>query len=742
MAKKKNYETPKVLHDTPVGDGRADFHFDDYAATLARLIADKKTETPLAIGVSGSWGAGKTTLLKRVQSMLKPLKDLHSDKYSGAEFINAAENPQRDYRACRTVWFNAWKYAEEDELLVALVRVIVQAMYADDFISKGAAAILDPLKDRRDVIDTVLRWFSIDTPFGSINPNTGEAKTPPLAEKTAVLDLFDEAFDRLMAAWVHRKTDVKKIDETKGVLVVFIDDLDRCLPEKTVQVLEAVKLFLDKKGCIFVLGADTEVVRAAVQRHYENAKVEGENADKYLEKVIQLKFELPPIVPDKMQAFLQKQENMDAVMQELWQTLVESAEINPRRVKSVINDVNLLWTMFKNSDPRAASVDRADFIRWQAVNHAAPDDFKKRVQEMDKELRYSFAQDAVRWGKGEGDETVNAYFEPYENYSRLKRALRNVTFSAGFNADALDAFIFLTAPAEKPRPEKAPAEMKEKAPEMPEEALEAPFEGEADPGAAEKRMREMAEQAARPAREGARTFAGLEFMPIPAGKFIMGSKEDDPDAYDDESPQHTLELPAFFMARFPVTNADYRRFAGSNFKIKTGKENHPVVRVSWEEAQKYVAWLNENHRADLPDDYRYCLPSEAEWEKAARGAYGNIYPWGNEFDKNRCNSSEAGKGGTTPVDAYPNGASPYGVLDMSGNVWEWTRSLYKPYRYNPTDGREDEQAQGARVLRGGSFDDDRRYVRCAVRYDFPVGYLINLIGFRVAASLAKRPQEA
>ena len=171
-------------------------------------------------------------------------------------------------------------------MLVALVRVIVQAMYADDFVSKGAATILDPLKDRRDVIDTVLRWFSIDTPFGSIKPNLGDAKTPPLAEKIALLDQFDEAFDRLSAAWVHRKLDVKKIDPGEGVLVIFIDDLDRCLPEKAVQVLEAVKLFLDKTGCIFVLGADAEVVRAAVESYYQNAKVTGQNAADYLEKII------------------------------------------------------------------------------------------------------------------------------------------------------------------------------------------------------------------------------------------------------------------------------------------------------------------------------------------------------------------------------------------------------------------------------------------------------------------------
>ena len=96
--------------------------------------------------------------------------------------------------------------------------------------------------------------------------NTGKPVETPFAEKSALLDLFDQAFDRLMAAWVHHKLDARGIDPQAGVLVVFIDDLDRCLPAKAVQVLEAVKLFLDKPGCIFILGADTRVVRDAVRK--------------------------------------------------------------------------------------------------------------------------------------------------------------------------------------------------------------------------------------------------------------------------------------------------------------------------------------------------------------------------------------------------------------------------------------------------------------------------------------------
>ena len=134
--------------------------------------------------------------------------------------------------------------------------------------------------------------------------NTGEPTPTAFAEKTAMLDLFDEAFNRLMAAWVHRSLDATKVEPEKGVLVVFIDDLDRCLPPKMVQVLEAIKLFMDKRGCIFLLGADTEIVRRAVEKQYTDAGVTGQGAGDYLEKIVQLRFELPPATHKTMQALL------------------------------------------------------------------------------------------------------------------------------------------------------------------------------------------------------------------------------------------------------------------------------------------------------------------------------------------------------------------------------------------------------------------------------------------------------
>ena len=173
-----------------------------------------------------------------------------------------------------------------------------------------------------------------------------------------------------------------------------------------------------------------------------------------------------------------------------------------------------------------------------------------------------------------------------------------------------------------------------------------------------------------------------EMIPIPAGEFLMGSDpRKDKDAFDSEQPQHTLYLPDYYIAKTPVTNAQYAAFVRSGYpppalwggwqQPPRGKGDHPVVRVTWHDAIAYCRWLAEMTGKS------YRLPSEAEWEKGARGSDGRIYPWGNRWDASRCNTYPGGPGDTTPVGTYPQGASPYGLLDMAGNVWDWCSTLIR-----------------------------------------------------------------
>jgi formylglycine-generating enzyme required for sulfatase activity len=169
----------------------------------------------------------------------------------------------------------------------------------------------------------------------------------------------------------------------------------------------------------------------------------------------------------------------------------------------------------------------------------------------------------------------------------------------------------------------------------------------------------------------------MEWMPVPAGEFLYGEE------------QSKLTLPAFEIARFPVTNQQYRHFLAANpghpapahwkgGEYPLGKGKHPVVGVSLQDAMLFCQWL------------KCRLPLEEEWEKAARGVEGRSYPWGEDWQEDRfCNNYDTKIGGTTPVDKYPDGRSPYDVWDLVGNVWEWTAS----------------EAQGPfmHVVRGGSW---------------------------------------
>ena len=201
---------------------------------------------------------------------------------------------------------------------------------------------------------------------------------------------------------------------------------------------------------------------------------------------------------------------------------------------------------------------------------------------------------------------------------------------------------------------------------------------------------------------------------VPAGKFIMGSD----DGERDEKPTHEVHLNDFYIGKYLVTNAEYKRYMEDlkrAFQIPSGGENHPVTEVSWYDARDYAAWAGMR------------LLTEAEWEKAAswqddgstkQKAKGKKrrYPWGDIFDERKCNTAESGIGTTTPVGKYsPQGDSPYGCTDMTGNVWEWTSSLYKDYPYEPDDGREDTSSSGIRVLHGGSFYYGAGYARAALR---------------------------
>ncbi|MCL4804679.1 MAG: SUMF1/EgtB/PvdO family nonheme iron enzyme [Anaerolineae bacterium] len=225
----------------------------------------------------------------------------------------------------------------------------------------------------------------------------------------------------------------------------------------------------------------------------------------------------------------------------------------------------------------------------------------------------------------------------------------------------------------------------------------------------------------------------IKLIRIPAGPFLYGSSDADEMAYDDEKPQRTIDLPEFWIGRAPVTNAQYKRFLDANPNhpvpnipdkwarpynwdqkrrvYPAGKADHPVVLVSWDDAKAFCDWAG------------LALPTEEQWEKAARGTDGRIWPWGSEPPTAEHCNFNGNVGSTTPVGAYsPKGDSPYGCVDMAGNVWEWMESWY---------------IEGvSRALRGGSWFYGGRNTRAAYRGGGNPRSGLSDVGFRVVEHLS------
>ncbi len=232
----------------------------------------------------------------------------------------------------------------------------------------------------------------------------------------------------------------------------------------------------------------------------------------------------------------------------------------------------------------------------------------------------------------------------------------------------------------------------------------------------------------------------VDLVRVPAGEFLMGSDPArDPHTQPSERPQHRVRVSEYFISRTPITWQQFTRYRAA-MKMEgpmtpPGHDLHPVTQVSWDDAVAFCNWLSG-------PGWKYRLPTEAEWEKAARGPNAQIYPWGDVWGGDRANANNTHTG-TTPVGAYaPAGDSPHGLQDMLGNVWEWCQDWYDSETYAQITAIQDPVGptvgDGA-VIRGGAFDSPLRHARAAARnWDYPFKRRAN-VGFRVIAQSIAEP---
>lgn len=744
--------TPSLLSDSAASRDLLDFS--PYTNTLLDIIRDPNTFGPLTIGVFGSWGSGKTSLMKFVHD------DLRND---------AA-------RKFRLAWFDAWKYEKEDALWRALLLRVVDTLRVrserdatgNDTTPKDLRQAIEKLEQSlyRDIAweekgNVTIDWSKVGKAAAGSAVRLSIAMLPGFASQAVeaaqaalgggkdLENLFD-AFQRESVK--HHQDQLRSIEQFQKEfgdlvaahivgnnqrLVVFVDDLDRCLPEKAIEVLEAIKLFLDVPGCIFLLGLDQDVITRGIKVKYRDFAIdEGADSEKkipiegaaYLEKIIQLPFRLPKIEPTSMKPFVSGLAAFaDARCADVF---AEGLETNPRKVKRAIN---VFLFLSKLADRRAIQLQPIRLAKIVVIYHSHPalyDRLRKNPIEL-RDLEIYLRQQATtergaeRGVKPEGEEMARATRETPTAPAianlltdSLKRVLTLFLddHEACFDQityDELNSYFTLTRGtiAETPAVVVTPTAIK-----------------------GELRVE----------------FPVPTFIRIPAGEFLMGTSDEEIEHllkttdwakkwkengwFESEQPQHKVYLDEFQIAKYPVTNAQYQAFvqdakhrtpghwSGETFAEELA--SHPVVNVTWEDADKYCEWLTQKLRAanQLRENEVIRLPTEAEWEKVAawddeKKAH-RIWAWGNEWDAAKCNSAESNIGTTTPVGKYsPGGDSFYGAADMSGNVWEWCADWHDEnyYSNSPEKNPKGPGSRDSRVLRGGSWDSRAVYARCADR---------------------------
>jgi formylglycine-generating enzyme required for sulfatase activity len=702
-----------ILDDQPAEKDLLDFA--PYRDTLVTILKDAATQTPLTVGLFGPWGSGKTSLM----GMMK------------------AEIDRAGLPSLRTTWFNAWKFNHEEALWRALILHVLNALrprdhragtpLPDDQLSPAQRELADDLDRLEESLYRTVEWqelgrWTLDwlkalqgtaegaadialafVPGGAplINLLRKAARAAAGKETPVVAEAFHREVNHYRREQLQsleqferefKSTLARHVVAPGGRLFVFVDDLDRCLPEKAIDVLEAIKLFMDVSGCVFVLGLDHEAIVEAIQTRYKGQV----KAQQYLEKIIQLPFLLPPIEATQMRDFV------TALAPQLpdarcGNVFVEALPHSPRQVKRTVNIFILLWRLSRQK--LAEAIHPVRLAKVVAIQQLYPGLYTQ-LRETPGLLRDLERYFRARMSEPEAPPAAGVPSLPDQMQPFLEQAALSNLLTLPLTDQSQANFGDLTP--QDIRPYIYLTYRIASRPEVVERL----------PGMQEPQM-----------------------VAVPAGGFVMGSGE------RGEKQDGNGALAEFAIGRYPVTNYEYRAFVRDTGhrppdywdgdRYPEERSDQPVVLVNWSDASAYCAWLAKR------TDKAYRLPTEAEWEKAARGAEGQTWPWGNAWDGRKCNSRDGGPGHTTAVGQYsPAGDSPYGAADMAGNVWEWCSSLHIPYPYDPEDGRENLTVGGDRVVRGGAFSSEPHFVRCACRDGRHPQSRYPIVGFRVALSLS------
>lgn len=726
--------------------------FQHYCDTIAHISME--SETPLTLGIFGPWGSGKTSLLLMLRRKLQTLAHRISP---------------------RVVWFDAWKYNSEAELWRAFVLHVLESLRPTSdtsmqwYSGKQQPA---PLDRRLDDLEARL-YRSIEKgeigcvklgwqqQFDGDVPVTLELDFAFLPDTTTLTKLFETAHAEIgksnnvgfISGFQRYKTQVHRervrflaefLNEFEEIvqqyisaqnrrLIVLIDDLDRCNSDQGVRLLEAIKLFLDVEGCVFVIALDYDAIQASVRKMLPQSPDE---ASSYLDKIIQLPFHLPRIDDNTKYSYLRSA--FPDLPIECARAMANGLTPNPRTIKRAVNVFRLHQGIASRHPTLATHIEPTRLAKTVVLQMCYPKVYRDWLKEpllirtveeryCGKEVRTSFEDIVERtlqeidntplhamltFGAGDPRLGFSGLSEvELEMYLHLTSTTRTgpsdqISTDSGVWLDLLSGSERLAALAfEGINPEKYDA--------YADNLLE--YIDEANRNTVKERFwaAHVLCMFGDPRNLDA-------FETIPAGPFLMS--EDKHEIWVEESE----------IGRYPITNQQYKEFIeaggyqtrdwwsteGWNWRgLKNVSEprfwndsnwnesSKPVIGISWYEAEAYCNWAQQR------------LPQEVEWEKAARGQDGRLYPWGDSADIEQANVAELDLETSSYVGLFPNGASPYGLLDVAGNVWEWTSSRME-------DGRC--------ILKGGCWSARIEHARCSYSFGLNPESRDANVGFRTA----------
>jgi hypothetical protein len=661
MSQTKQPSSPVQIIDDTCATEKTNRGLESHADTLAGLIASKGNRTPLVMGLYGGAGCGKTTLMKAVRSRL-----------DGDAFKNT-----RQYRRCKTIWFNAWKHDGKQALLAAFIEAVFKAMDADGFFGLARTKI-DDIAKRIDQSNI----FSSISKLGAGMDISEFFSDMAYKENLGAYDTFQKYFTDLVWTflyWRFKTAREEKRDDKKVALVIFIDNLDRCSPTHIVKVLKTIELYLARTGWAFILGASKESIQAALAEQYNDKA-----AQHYREKVIQVSFHLPRAGMEAFDRILEADGGQAGLLKQHRAMIIPVLDYNPRKMKRLLNALNLLHGLLQRSE---VDLSFDNVMHWAVLGFVHPDlasdikDNPYNLEVMQKQIKRLEAKYKDQPIGLLSEEQLSAEKVPHRLQTHLRRA-HTVDFikALDISVDQCAAMLAMSRAVEFDQ-------------YMPSEQ-DVPFPTALGP---------------------------FPLASVSAGPFLFGA--DKTAAMIDTT---------FDMGIYPVTHGQFRAFmdaggyANQTWWSREGwrwrKDTHvqrpafwegppwrrddlPVVGVSWYEADAYARWAG------------LALPTEQQWERAAGGGDGWDYPWGNTFNGSRCNTRTSAEAIITPVYRYSNGVSPEGCYDMAGNVWEWTHS-------------RERDGQMTAIVKGGSCFDDAQAARTTSRLGLRVELRHPWVGFR------------